>query len=351
MAEMNLSKETEKQGVYATAGTWYGAPYSQVTKLNAPITPRENMKRYLAGKSYLWIPDALCDQVDITPDNIPDVVACGYEGGIDSFGVEWVPLQNGLPSFVKPGDPKLKDITDWRNLPKPDVDSWDWEGYGKLYTKTLGEDRFVRGVLLSGYFERLISLMDFGNAAMALLDEPDEVSALFAHLTDYNIAIAEHYKKYFHADGVMLHDDWASQRSPFFSLDTVRRLIVPHMKRLVDRVHEIGLVFTHHCCGNCFDLIPASIETGADTCQLQENTMDIAKAIETYGSKIVIEGYWSLPESTVEEVVKQFVTDIVKKMGSSRRGLYSFYETLPDRSFDAREYAYREARKLIEENL
>jgi hypothetical protein len=348
---MNLSKETEKQGVYATVGTWYGVPYSQVTKLNTPVTPKENMKHYLAGKSCFWIPDAGCDQVDITPDNIPDNVACGYEGGVDSFGVEWIPLNNGLPSMVKPGDPKLKNIADWRNLPRPNIDSWDWEGYGKLYTKTLGEDRFVRGVLLSGYFERLISLMDFAEAAMALVDEPDEVSALFAHLTDYNISIAEHYKKYFHTDGIMLHDDWASQRSLFFSINTVRHLIVPHMKRLVDRVHELGMVFTHHCCGNCFDLIPASIETGADSCQLQENAVDIAKAIETYGAKIMFEGYWELPTNTTDEAVKQFIADVVKKMGGKHRGLYSFIDAQPGRGFDAREYAYREARKLIGEKL
>jgi hypothetical protein len=79
--------------------------------------------------------------------------------------------------------------------------------------------------------------------------------------------------------------------------------------------------------------------------------MDITKVMETYGSKIVIEGYWLLPESTAEEVVKQFIADVVKKMGGKRHGLYSFIDTQPGRGFDAREYAYREARKLIGEKL
>lgn len=345
MKTVAITQEVKKQGLYDTVGTWYGVPYTAAARLSPPITPRENLLAYYSGGGYRWVPDAMSDQMEITPDNIPDVVACGYEGGIDAFGVEWVPLENGLPSMVKPGNPKLKDIADWRKLAWPDVGSWAWADYGERYKRANNGERFSRGVILSGFFERLISLMDFEPAALAMMTDPEEVSAFFGKLADLNIRIVEHYKRYFDVDGIMLHDDWAAQRSPFFSLDMVGRLIVPHLRRVVDKTHELGLIFTLHSCGNGLDLAPAMIEAGVDTWQIQENSIDYKKALEVYGSRLFIEGYWVVPDN--DDEAKAFIQQLVHDLGKDGRGLFSLMDFTEKRGFDVREYAYVQGRSCV----
>jgi hypothetical protein len=342
----NETLELQKQGMYEFAGEYYGVPYPPVSKLNQPITPRENLRKYLKGENYEWIPDDASDQVDITPKCIPDVKASDYEGGLDNFGVEWVPLDNGLPALVKPGNPKLKDIADWEKLPWPNVDQWNWEGCSAEYNAKLGDDRMRRGAVQSGFFERLISLMDFENAAVAMIEDPDTVSAFFAKLADLNISIIERYKKYFHVDGIVLHDDWGGQRFPFFSAETVSKVILPHLKRVIDRTHELGLFFTMHSCGNVFSLVPLLIEAGADAWQLQENAIDYKKAFELYASKIVFEVCWYIPDDWTEEELKDFVSKLFNAVSSKRRILILLYDTVPNREFDLRTYYYKTARKM-----
>ena len=344
---MTIKEKRDCQERFHTIGTWYGLPYPDVIKLDTPITPKENMKRYYAGKGYLWIPDASFDQVDLTPDNIPDVVACGYGGGKDAFGVVWEPLENGLPALVRPGNPMLKDIGDWPKLIWPDVAAWDWEAYGKKYQEALGSERFVRGIILTGFFERLIALMDFEGAALSYLMNPAATRTFLDKLADLNIEIVEHYKKYFSVDGIMLHDDWGSQLHPLFSLDMVREFLLPPLKRVVERCHQLGLLFTLHSCGNVFPLAPAMIEAGVDGWQIQEDAVGFEKALAAYGSKIMIEGYWSIPEHS-EEATRAAIEKIVRAAGESKRGLYMLLTQGGDNAAEVQKYAYAIARQYAD---
>ncbi|OFV68944.1 uroporphyrinogen decarboxylase family protein [Acetobacterium wieringae] len=344
MGKINF-KETELQGqgMYEYEGTWYGLPYAPVERLMPPISPAENFKRCLDGKAFEWIPDGTCDMVDITPHCIPDVDASDYEGGIDTFGVKWVALENGLPAMVEPGKPALKDISEWKNLAWPDVSSWDWENFGKRYQEKIGTERIKRGVMLSSYFERLISLMDFEGAAMALVEDPEEVEEFFNKLTDYHIEVVNHYKKYFDVDVIMAHDDWAAQRSPFFSINTVRALLVPQYKRFVQHCHNLGIYFTLHSCGNGKILAPAMIEAGIDSWQLQQNAMDLEEVVDLYGDALGLEAYFEITQD--DEAAKQFIIEQMRLFSKVKKPTISFYDMKEERSFDVRRFIYEEARK------
>ena len=82
---------------------------------------------------------------------------------------------------------------------------------------------------LNGWFERLISFMDFDNAVVALIDEDqkDAVKELFDRLSDLYIKIIDKYLEYFPGiDGFCIHDDWGAQKDTFFSPDTAMEMIV-----------------------------------------------------------------------------------------------------------------------------
>lgn len=96
------------------------------TKLNTPITPKENWDRFFKRQNPLWIPDGTYDVNFMSPYNIPDCKASSFIGGYDSFGVKWIPDEScpELPAFVEPGFVVLDDIENWRDMKWPDVDSW-----------------------------------------------------------------------------------------------------------------------------------------------------------------------------------------------------------------------------------
>jgi len=342
-------EELQCIGHFTNVGTLYGVPYEEQVdgrRFNTPITPKENHKIYYEHKQPYWMPISLYDCTYIYPLVVPDCESWEPTGGLDSFGVEWVAADPA--PMVKPGNPLLKDIAEWESLKWPDVDSWDWESSEKLYAN-LCDDRLKRGIILNGMFERMIALMDFENAAIALIENPEAVEQFLDKLTEYNIAILERYKKHYNVDEVVFHDDWGTQIAPFFSRDTVRTVFLPRLKKIADRAHELGVIFTLHSCGNVSPYIPEMIEAGVDQWQLQENANPgLLDLIKTYGDKILFEGYNMLDPAFTEEEVKA----LIEEHCATYKGVYSFAYYFEDfafiieeRGYNTRNLAYTKARE------
>ena len=270
-------------------------------RFQTPITPRENYRMVYERKVPLWIPLS-GDSVMLTPRVDPDNVARCFcfeanplkpeemVGGPDKFGIEWeyVPMVNG--SMVKPGNPTLEDVNDWKKVIKfPDIETWDWEGSKATNAEYVSSGRFVSATILTGFYERLISFMDFENAALALIDEDqqDAVHELFDALADLYIKIIDKFIYCYGIDQLSFHDDWGSQRAPFFSLATVREMIVPYIKKVSDYCHSRGVFFDIHSCGKNEILVPAYIEGGCDSWNGQSMN-DKAMLYEKYGDKLIL---------------------------------------------------------------
>lgn len=288
-------------------------------KYNTPITPKENVFRFLKGEG-LWAPMG-SDFVTLCPKIIPDNVARAFvieaesvppTGGLDMFGVEWeyVPAAGG--SMVRPGQPlKVPDICEWEKyITFPNIDEYDWEGSAEKNAPYIGNGRVTMVWMMNGLFERLISFMEFENAALALIDDDEKqaVHRLFDKLCDLYDAFFEKYKKYYDADCIYFHDDWGSQRAPFFSLDTVREMLVPYLKRVCDSAHKRNMFIDFHSCGKIEMLVPAMIEAGVDVWSGQDMN-DREYVLREYGDSIKLNfgpvaGFGMSNEKIVEETQK-----------------------------------------------
>lgn len=273
-----------------------------IPKRNTPITPRENFLSALKRDgNVMWIPfntDILNVQGRINIDHIAraevmdltPLLTLEEKGGPDLFGIEWVFVPTAGGSMVQPGAPTLTDVNDWPDVIHfPDVDALDWEGWAKANEAFRDTERTFQIGFQNGLFERLISFMDFEGAAMAIIDDDqkDAIHALFAKLCDMYEAFITHYCQYFPVNGVMFHDDWGAQHSPFFSPDTVREMILPYLKRLADFCHAHGMYFHQHSCGKNEKLVPCMIEAGVDM-WMPQNINDVDMLRERYGDKIVL---------------------------------------------------------------
>ena len=273
---------------------------------HTPITPRANWRAMFDGKNPLWMPmtsesQTFCPRCD--PDNIARAFVFDGEepydrskyGGPDMFGIEWVfvPVVGG--SMENPDKPHLmEDVNDWRDVIKfPDVNSWDWESCGKNNAAWFekNKDYDIASMLLNGMgFERLVSFMGFENAAMALIDE-DQIDAVRELANEICDKVYIPYVDNMHRvcpglTRITLHDDWGSQRAPFFSLAAAREAYVDVCKKFNAHVKSLGLIAELHSCGKNDLVVPAYIESGFEFWNGMYMN-DKRNLFEQYGDKFI----------------------------------------------------------------
>lgn len=272
-----------------------GFPETEPVFGNRPITAKENFKLLFSEKKPYWMPMAgwcMCDINNFRPRMHPDNVvahlimdgqeAYPYSSDIMNsswFDLNWVYVPVAGGATVQPGAPKIEDMNDWKDLVSlPDLDAMDFEGCSQKDKSYLDTPQYNELGILSGFWERLISLMDVSGAAMALIDEDqqDAVKEFFDQYADILIEYTRRVKQYNDIDGVLLHDDWGTQRSGFFSLDTAMEMLVPYLRKLTDAIHDMGLYFQLHSCGKNEALVPGYIAAGVDLwCPQSLNNIDL----------------------------------------------------------------------------
>jgi hypothetical protein len=160
----------------------------------------------------------------------------------------------------------------------------DWDAIGEMNREYLGTDRVNQLGIQLGFWERLMSAMGVMEGAIALID--DEQKEGVHRFFDYLATLYQDYitrlSKVCRLDSVVIHDDWGHQASSFFSLDTCLEMIVPHLKRVVGTIHDLGMLYEHHSCGKASSMVPAMIEAGVDWWMPQPALNDLDDLVETY---------------------------------------------------------------------
>jgi hypothetical protein len=294
---MSIPFDPRELDIIGTKPGFFG---TQVPIYNYPVSPKEAVIATYKRKPIWQLTGS--EQGFFTPKVYPDNVARAFVfdanhmtpdqgGGKDMFGIEWEYVPQAGGSMVRPGKPFLSDANEWHDkVVWPDIDSWDWEGEAKKNEGYLSKDNFNMCSMLNGWFERLISFMDFEGAIMAMFDEDqkDAVKAFFDKLTDLYIRLYDKMMVYFpEIDGFNIHDDWGSQKETFFSPAVAEEMLVPYMRRLTDHLHAKGKFCDFHCCGQNLKQVPNMIKAGWDSWSGQPMN-DTAKAYELYGDQIII---------------------------------------------------------------
>lgn len=301
----------------------FGPPTDVFT---TPITSRENTLLLYSGKTPMWSPFAFGEHTSLMLDCDPENQARsprkdGDTPVKDGYGVEWVYVDVVGGAIVKPGSPICPDIEHWEDyVTIPDPDTWDWEGCYQRNKDKLSPDRATYIAVPGCLFERLIAILDFSEAAVALVDDDlkPAVHRFFRAVTDVHKKFYTLCKKWFNADIVNFNDDWGSQRAEFFSIDTVREMLLPYVKELVDHVHSLGMYWDLHCCGFVEHFVPLFIEAGEDSWGGQPLN-DKWKLKQAYGDRFIFtDGPVVTPQSTEEEL-DAAVADFMQKSGADNR--------------------------------
>ncbi|MCR4723226.1 MAG: methyltransferase [Eubacteriales bacterium] len=345
--ETEISEAKEVQSRYGTQKVY-----------NKPCSEKENWIRAYAGDP-VWLPDSFQGMFApaVIPDNIARhfVIGAGAPSdpnyaGKDMFGLDWVYVPSAGGSIVRPGDPFLEDANEWYDkVVWPDINTWDWEGDAKANEAMLNNGNANFLWLLNGcWFERLISMMDFAQAAVAMIDDDqkDAVKDFFAKCTDLYCDIVDKCCDYYgdNLAGFTVHDDWGAQKDCFFAPDVAEEMIVPYMKQLTDKIHSRGKLADLHSCGMLEKQVGNFVKAGWDswTGMAMNNTQML---YEKYGDKIML-GVCPdpIPEGADDDTKRRMADEFVDKFP---KATFSFYAGINDPVY--REEIYRYSRKKFSE--
>ena len=291
----------------------------------ATLTYKENVLRVMQHKEpeYMPMPSDLnfgfpspIREVGKTDDGSP---------GLDWFGQSWTfePTIGGYNPT--PNVHLITDITRWREQMKfPDLDAIDWEAAAAKDTARWDrENKFSRITVGYGLWERMFSTMEFTEALMSLIDEPEACYDFFGAVADYKIDLFNRIIRYYKPDQIVFHDDYGNSRSMFMSPETWRELIKPHLQRVIDCVTSQGVFYEHHCCGNFIPIMEEIADMGASSInpfQININPPEIKQRLQ---HKLSFFGgfdvqYFEKDTTTVEEVREHIrhVLDLIAPGGS-----------------------------------
>ncbi len=143
-------------------------------------------------------------------------------------------------------------------------------------------------VKLGDLFERAHFMRGMPQLLVDFYRNPNFVDELFRGITEYNLGVIERLSS-LKIDGLWLSDDYGAQNGLLMSPRHWRRFIKPHLRAIIQKVHEVGFDFFLHSDGDITDLIPEIVELGVDVIQpLQSECIDIMEIKKRYGDAITI---------------------------------------------------------------
>ena len=162
---------------------------------------------------------------------------------------------------------------------------WRYAGMREDVARAHAAGKYVYASIPS-YMLQLIDLRGIENWFLDNAECHDELAVVLDQITRIRLAMIEHYAAA-GVDGVITWDDMGTNASPFVSPVTFRELYFPRYKQTIDALHNHGMHFIHHCCGQVRSYMDMFVEAGCDVLQLdQPELMGIDWLGEHYGGRI-----------------------------------------------------------------
>jgi hypothetical protein len=302
----------------------FGDVYIEVPKFDTPISPRENFIRTAKRDKPLWTPNHITDVQSLETNELAVHKKGKYQLGpdfrlasrtdlvfLDPYGNSWSWQAAAQGAMLTPGTRVLDDICDWeRDIKWPDLDEWTFrENADRFMNEIYSPDKAMHVNIFQGLTEMLVAFMGgYGEGMIAMIDEPEAVSALFDRFADHMIAFFDLMKSLYPLDYVTYHDDWGTERDTFFSPQMFEELVYKPTKRITDHVKNAGVFFELHSCGKIERFMPYICDLGVDFLQIQRRAVDIPKMKEIYGDRVgfnpVIENHVPGADYTDDEIIR-----------------------------------------------
>jgi len=279
------------------------------------LSEKENILRMYRGEMPDFLPRY--GMLPVRCSYFPNVKLPGYH--VDEFGVEYIGKEgifDGTP-IPYPGRFILHDIRAWRErVHIPSLSGIDWERLAREDTKNIDRDNQAFSMWYGKIFQKLTDFMGFTEGLCAMIEESDEVCALFDALCRYHEELIKNLLFYYRPDAICIPDDTATARAPFISRKMYQEMVLPFHRRIAELVLDSGTLLEMHDCGKCDDFIEDWLAIGVAAWNPAQAMNDLPAVKERYGRRLVICGGWNgvgpesepdYPDDLLLEKLKQYV--------------------------------------------
>ncbi len=184
-------------------------------------------------------------------------------------------------------------LNDWAKLddfisclPNPAEDP-QFEWAKEMEAKAHAEDRYFIFGWWRLFFERPWEIRGMLNLLKDFVTYPEQVHTLYDALCETYLAYLRRALSEFQFDGFWTSDDLGHQRQLFMSPKTFRIFLKPRYERIGAFLHEHGIHWWLHSCGNNTLIMGDLSETGVNVFHpVQKHTMDERAVASQYGERI-----------------------------------------------------------------
>lgn len=266
----------------------------------------------------------------MTGIGVSSVTDCPLADGTDMFGVPWKVTHEG--AMPQPGFVMFDDIADWeKHTHVPDLDSIDVKALAAADIERRPPDRenkLVQIMRPTGIFQRLVAMMGFENALVALISDPESCMDYFDVVSDYMVRYNDAVIDAYGPDVYIYSDDISTANSTFMSVDTYEEVIAPFHRRIAEgiRKHE-GVVAEYHECGLSEPIIPLLADMGFQMWHSANPKNDMMGLMDgPLAGKMAVEGGWDphCPASYLGASVELLEEETRRCMNAYKRPGYIF---------------------------
>jgi uroporphyrinogen decarboxylase len=155
-----------------------------------------------------------------------------------------------------------------------DVDRFDWPDPADYIDREEArqramsiDDHYCRmGIMWSAHFQDACSAFGMEQALVTMMMNPDMFRAVIDRITDFYLRAGEIFYEATRGflDAVLIGNDFGGQKGLMVDPGSLRELVFPGTKMLIDQAKSYGLKVMHHSCGSVFPLIQDFIALGVD---------------------------------------------------------------------------------------
>lgn len=213
------------------------------------------------------------------------------------------------------------------------------------------QDYFVGCDVSPCVYEMYWRLRGIEMALLDMVEAPEFANEMLKRCADFSLQLSVGAVERYALDWLWTGDDVSSQLSMLMSPTTWRKLIKPHLARIVAVGKAKGLWVAHHCCGALRPIIPDLIEIGIDVLnpiQCNCTGMEAFELKAEFGKQLAFMGGVDtqdlLPTGTVDEV-RRATARLIEGMTRDGGGyILAASHTIPPETPDENIFAmYQEA--------
>jgi len=201
-----------------------------------------------------------------------------------------------IPAVKRPGedgilyfkDGKIKSWEDLDQLQLPDPSSETFLAPARRFLEAAGDYATVCTSRIG--ISPTYLAMGMEHFFYCLYDDPALINELLQRYTDFAVAVAEQAAQ-LGFDMFWTSDDIAFRTGPLFSPKMFRELMLPHIRRVADRIREAGIAWAYHSDGNLTPLMEDLLALGIHVLNpIEAACMDIRDVKKRYGDRVILCG-------------------------------------------------------------